>query len=1157
MTETPENTPPLDRLDLLAAYFFYELGAPSLQHAPALLMGFRSVARTPLLRDREIELDNLRRACHGLSTVAALKAEAVRYNNASQTAKHQRFFRIDERKLLVQPSFDLIAPELTKALAELKQPHAPNTHRMLMAKTDLANQPMSIQLQYGDESRRYTLHAIPKVVPTPIRHDQTPRVRRDRLSIAWSDLLDNARAMDAIDQQLQVPRPGNWYQRLQAVALHRVDDQGQFHQESQLTLAGLKHLIGLPGAGKTTLLMCLLRHLGKQGLKVVVFFPSIEVCRQYLDDLRRYGVTTGLLVGQSKTTRERHAKKLAEALASDDPLRGFGASTDSAGLFEGVCALPAFTSAPADAFELPHRYCTNISQGTPLQSHKASAKAKPDRQKKHLCPLWSLCGLTRAARELPQANVWLGHIRSVDTRVPRHTTGFDERYFELIARTCDVVIFDEADRAQQDLDQGGVSELSLSGHQQSFHRVVQRGTLEQIASGNNGILEHIDYAQLAFEIAAFEKLNVALMHAVLRLTDELRKEFDGLLMSPLRIIGDWLSPKRLSALADTQDADPQAQAKDALSEFWESAAIAAFQGRSLRSGTFTIPADVVTRAATVFSLEPEQAEALYQDLLHAMSDWLAESSLQELHLIAKRIANLLRDVRRASTDAEAYQLVGLLLPVTFTILSFRRLSPRLNAMIDQGLLEPMRTEQLVSKTLLAATPDNILGSLSGVRFSTKPTPGRTPRGHDTDLQLQYVVFAGTPRLLMYRLHESIKHPDGTRDGPAVLLTSATSYLPPSPAHHVAVTPHYVLQRLAHERMTATASHYAFRPIPDGQGEMASFLRFSGEPTEAQRMANLEKMVLALLDGGPMHAQLTHDCAQFDVVHGIGRRAGFVVNSYEQAQRLKRYIDQRLPAWRDKVIAVVDTLPDQDTSAGFVTASRAERLGDDDRWQVLIFPHAALGRGTNIVFTRGPRQRDAVLGTLYFLTRPHPAPNDMSLPVSMAAKATLDFDLSENDAASLELIGKRVLNARRKAYAHIGQLLRRPLNARALGKLFEPFTANMAVSLLQTIGRAMRNGCPVQCFFVDRAWAEKTARGERDTETSSMLVQLRTLLERGVNSDDPREAALFRALYGAFLDPLSRITGLSTDASPAHHALDDDWHENPLWTSDAPLDDKEL
>ncbi|WP_343654263.1 ATP-binding protein [Paraburkholderia caribensis] len=1139
----------LHRLDLLAGFLHHELGVNSLQDAPVLLMGFRSVARTPLLRARELELSNLRRVCNGLSTVAALKAAAVRYNDVSKAAGHRRLFRIDERTLSIQPIFDIIAPELSQALAALKEPYVPGDHGMVLAQLD---RPMAIHVQFGGESRRYTIRSIPATLPSPAMHI-VDGARRRQFSIAWSDLLNEAREMDAVDGQTQNSRPGNWYQRLHAVALHSVGADGRFSVEQSLGLDGLRHLIGLPGAGKTTLLMCLLRYLGRREVKVAIFFPSIEVCRQYLEDLRRYGVHAGLLVGQSRETRLRHAHKLAEALATDDPLKGYGATASSAPLFEGVCALPALTSAPSAAFGIADNFCSKILQRR--GSDLAIDENAPTESEHRLCPAWSLCGFTRAARELPESSVWLGHILSADTRVPRHTTTLDERYFELIARSFDVVVFDEADRAQQDLDRGGIAELSLSGHDRSFHRQIQRSTLQPIASGNNAVLHRLEYAQLAIEIAEFEKLNVALTHAILRLTDDLRKAFDGLLMSPLRIIGDWLSPKTAGVQTDDPEHDPQAKAKDALCELWESAAIRAFQLRGARAGNATASADMVARTAVAFGISLERSANLHEGLSRSMSDWLAESSLVELAALTKRIAEQLRDIRRTSNDAETQQLVGLLLPVTFTILSYRRLSPRLNDMVDQGLLEPVQVDELASRSLLMESPDNILGSLSGVRFFSTQSQ-QDPLGNAIDVQLQYVLFAGTPRLLMYRLHEWIKREDGARDGPAVLLTSATSFLPPSPAHHIPVTPHYVLQRLVPEREDAPPSRYEFRPVPDGQSvDAAAYLRFSGERSETIRMANLEKMALALLEGGPMNSVVTRDCAHFDAREGVPRKAAFVVNSYDQARRLKQFIDQRLPGWRDKVIAVVDDLPDAGPVTGYVTSSRVESLGDDDRWQVLIFPPGALGRGTNVVFTSGPRRRDAAIGTLYFLTRPHPAPNDMSLPVSMAAKATLDFDLRHDDSTSIEEIGGHLLAARRHAYQRIGRLLRRPLYARSLGKLFEPFTANIAVNLLQTIGRAMRNGCPVQCFFIDRAWAEKSARGEKDDETSSMLVQLQKILADGVNSDDRREAALYRALYGTFLEPLSNIRGLvrSSDSADAQNEMAvETWHENPLWAADAPF-----
>jgi hypothetical protein len=77
--------------------------------------------------------------------------------------------------------------------------------------------------------------------------------------------------------------------------------------------------------------------------------------------------------------------------------------------------------------------------------------------------------------------------------------------------------------------------------------------------------------------------------------------------------------------------------------------------------------------------------------------------------------------------------------------------------------------------------------LSGIRFSYETND----RGQKS-LALQYLSFAGVPRLLLYHLSEMLTE-DGIK-GPAVLMASATSYLAPSPSYHVPVRPNYILRR---------------------------------------------------------------------------------------------------------------------------------------------------------------------------------------------------------------------------------------------------------------------------------------------------------------------------------------------------------------------------
>lgn len=1134
----------LQRIDVLCAFLYHMLGESTLVHAPIILMGYRSVARTPTFADHQIALQNLRRCCVGLGTLAALRAAVVRYNDREESADNIRRFDIDENTLAFRPVFDFQSDVLRTALEELKCARSPAPHGFALATPDDA---AYLRIRHADEDRRYLIQGLPRQLPPPARHRQRDSRRAEALTIAWADLLLEAEQMDDLDRTLAIARPGNWSARMAAIALTSPGVEGELTAQHALTLDGLKHLIGLPGAGKTTLLVCLLRYLGRRQIKTAVFFPSIEVCRQYLEMLQRYGVRVGLLVGQGAETKRRHAFRLGEALATGDPLRSFARTTESAPLFEGICGLPRLTNAPAEAFRIEDQFCRDVLQ---------SPFGEPDRAPvPHLCPAWSVCARNRAARSLPDADVWLGHIRSADTQVPAHTTEFDERYFERIARDFDVVIFDEADSAQQALDKMGVSQLQLSGYRYSFHESLQQISLRMIATGANARLRDEAFAQFAIECAEFEKLNVTLVSAIHRLSEELRQVLSGLLLTPLRIIGDWMAPARKNNDApEVGGRDTQARAKEALSFVWEDAAITAFQ---LRRGELRAQDRNTDQWRRLAESLQQPLDDLVRDadvLQDRLAMWINAGSRPTRAEQERRIEQLLSPYLRAVSPGRLTMMVRLLITVTFTVLCYRRVRYRLDDLSRKGAIDTIGSDDGCSDDLLTACPDNLLGSLSGVRFFARDQK-QARGGEAQDVQLQYVIFAGAPRAFMYRLHEWHVFNGTGKYSPSVLLTSATSFMPSSPSYHVDVPPSYLLRR--HEPyQTTSPSRYAFRPISDPDKADGGPLRYSGVRSETERFANLCKMASALLSEGPNGSRVAIDCAHFDVRHGIRRKAAFVVNSYDHCVALKRYIDQKLPQWRDRTIAVVKEIPGDALVRGYVTAGMVEALGDDDTWDLLIFPMGALGRGTNVVYSTGPRQRDATLGTLYFLTRPHPSPDDLDFLVSMGARATMRFDRTElSDAVRLADCTDALRHARGSLYRDVGHLLRHPLYARSLRRdLFTPFTANVAVPLLQTIGRAMRNGCPVQCVFVDRAWAERSSIGGIDDAGTSMLVQLRTILEQGCDSADAQEAMLFRELYGPFLEPFRNVAGVFTSTCPPDDDIDA-FDMSPLWAADSPVNEE--
>ena len=156
-----------------------------------------------------------------------------------------------------------------------------------------------------------------------------------------------------------------------------------------------------------------------------------------------------------------------------------------------------------------------------------------------------------------------------------------------------------------------------------------------------------------------------------------------------------------------------------------------------------------------------------------------------------------------------------------------------------------------------------------------------------------------------------------------------------------------------------------------------------------------------------------------------------------------------------------------------------------------------------------------------MTRPHPTTDDTQLLYSLAGRATQEFDrVKFSPAFGLTEIYQTWNEARANIYRDTRRLLQEPLMASRLGaELFKPFTANQMVAILQTIGRGMRNACPVSVYFVDAAWAPQSARGKPDSPRDSMLVQMRVILEECVTHPDLTIREIYQELYGAFLEPL--------------------------------------
>lgn len=1103
------------------------LGERDLRNAPALMSGFGSVLDSDAVRRFAPAATALRLL--GVVAASEIQLRQLAYSAVGWEEDHRDDadyreppYRIDvsDPRLPFHRRVPLDDPELAAMVAALTSPLG--LRRWTIARAN-AGQSMAIEAGPAGASERITVD-LDGLEPEPPPHFDLGREPRGPIEIPVTDLIAVADELDAIDREHPERPAGNWASRLrEADGSMKVEflspDRvgGRLVAGDRLRIDGLRHLIGLPGTGKTTLIVLLLMWLDARGYRAVVLLPSIETSLNLMADLSTYGADVGLLVGQSPQTRIEHARKLADRIGADEA-RGFGRTVDGAELLALNCALGGYEEDPQPDREFPHLAppCMSVLQ-RPL---KADGTPKAP-EVAHLCPLSGQCGRLRAPRELVDHRIWLGHVLSLDTRISPHFVDERVRHFEAVAMTADLVIVDEADGAQAVLDGKAVASLDLTGSESSYEHALNRDLFVPLSAGRTDMAAS-NIQQYGRAASDFRSLNHSLVSHLRRLRvrsgiETPLSRFEDTFVTGNNILTAIFSPADISLL-EGQEQEAEERRFNAIRALWDGCIRAALMRRTDEDqdvdGYGFEPDRIAVDIARSREEVTDAATAIAAATRYWISEPLAARRDEYLEEIRGRMFGLVSPNGEIGRD-DLVELFRFLVGATTVIMQFLALIPAQQAMIAEGVHREPLFQQGISEDLGRLVPEALIGRLSGIRFRYEDD------GPRSRVRLQYVSFRGAPRTLMYRLGGLLRH-EGRVRGPNVLLASATSYLEESPTFHIPVGPDIVLRRPDVGRAWED-SRYVFAPIVD-PSQPSSFLRFSGAPL-GTRDRVLRKMVDHYFQGDdPLVFQMTRD---FDE----GRKVGIVVNSYEQVKKVKAHIKRVYPGVAGRVVGVTNRPPEHN-EGDWVTAAQVERLSMRDNWDVIVFPMKALARGVNIVFESGPRRRDALLGTLVFLARPHPASESLDLVAGIAGERSLRFDMRDFPPdADVGSIAAQWREARRELSLVIRRLLRFPLQASRLGDLAVPFTADIMVDVLQAIGRAMRNGCAARAIFVDAAWAPRSAAGHADSRRSSMLVAMRDILRARLNDPDPVDAEIYRALYEPFYEPLSRCAGLRCTDGP--------------------------
>ncbi|GHH85826.1 hypothetical protein GCM10018793_55270 [Streptomyces sulfonofaciens] len=1013
-----------------------------------------------------------------------------------------------------------------------------------------------------------TVQLPPCALPPPSGHDlAAPAVNGGRqLSFRWDKLLRTAAFMDLVQH-------ANWTGRLAAIRLSTCRGP-RFRRARHFKVARIQHLLGIVGAGKSTLRDVLVVHLARRGLRTTVVVGDVA---EQLKLVQLYNTfvpgSAAPVLGASG--RQQHAERLhrrligrggRNLLAHDDP--GFAYLSTS-------CALNALRheggALADDLLAFGEAPCTRLQP----RGRRGDDTDDMWMQYPVACPFWSGCPRHHGARELVGAAVWVATPASlVDSGVPHPQNPERIRYLELACRRSDLVIVDEADRVQMQLDRMFAPAIPLIGGgpgTRSFLDDVNQHRIRELAGAGRIQLSDRDVENWSAAVnttqAAADRL-VAMLVRDRHLRDWVRTGYFSAWTLQLRLLEERYplpedddTPAAVPApgtehphraprreLTETLDAFRENPFGDRRPPTGEGTELTVLMGELLHT---TYPARTRTRLdealRRLFDLDPllaptAEGRERYQELR-------GQAIRKQTRPPGQAEAGRRRSGRRRKTGLpedpdtwcrllmSRFEFTLLLSALEPKLALINAMWPRVAAALNLGFNEMYRRPLDYGPMV----PEAPMGNVIGFQFLMDgPDRGGVRTG-----ELRFFRCSGVGRELL-RVMPDLPTVDG-RPGTNVLLMSGSSWAGKSSRYHVPVPIGVLIEPASDELMRiAEQSEFRFEFLRDGCGCRARCVcpepnqaqRLSGEPLD-RRADVLRRMTIALARDDTGISRLQEELRMLPESR---RHILLLVGSYEEAKVVADTLHTLNNRWKGRVLRLVS---DDDPDAGTWAEDEEHhapvlRRGDVEtlaatRADILVAPLLAVERGHNILDLD---RRHAAIGSIYFLARPNPRPDDLGL----AVHAINDWIVRAIDGgefadwvraeATLGLGARKVRDLARSQWYRV---LARSMAWSRLGDDRVQVTWDLLVLIWQVIGRSVRGAVPTRVAFVDAAFsphlAAESSTGDPDTEKTSLLHSIHAVLAPYFTSGSSVPATdrrIVQALYRPMWAALDRCLPLPVE-----------------------------
>ncbi|GAA3381955.1 hypothetical protein [Streptomyces racemochromogenes] len=996
----------------------------------------------------------------------------------------------------------------------------------------------------GRHTAPVELPDLPGLATVP-RHDldMPPANGGDPLHLTRRELLRTAALMDEIN-------PQKWVERLNSLVF-RVRSEDAFTERHALTIDGVQHLLGIVGAGKSTLRDIVAVHLARErGMRVTVVVNDVADVLRLVQLYNTFAPGSAVPV-IGVTSREQHAQRLHRRLAGrgehrlaahDDPAfahLGTSCAVNALrveGKVPGAGALP-YGAAPCSGL-MPMEDGPG-SDDPPGEDGGTRTRRGPSarflkRRPRHVCPFWGGCPRHHSARGLVEAPIWVATSASlVDARPPRPQNAESVRYLELACRRSDLVVIDEVDRVQMHFDRifaPAVPLVDPEDPENSFIDNLMRHTNLELATG--APLQLSDrYVQDWTAALHTAKLAIERLYGMLVADENLREHVRSGYFSAWTLQAG-LVEERHPVPESASEPDPDKDARDRLTDLFGAFRDDPFGDRGLPGEHDT--AELTSLLFQVLHTdEPEQTRARLGDLMDRIFNMgpaveARQAAYDEAKAEEARSAGSGPKGRRRKLSAEPATWHRSLLTRFEFMLVLSALEPRL-ALINAIWPQVQGALNLDFNSLYRRpddygpmVPEAPMGNVLGFRF--RPDGPQDDGGGVGSGELSFFRCSGLGRGLLQAL-PTLATVDG-RPTTNLLLLSGSSWAGASNRYHVPSEVGIVLEPRARQVPRVDMRMELVRE--GGEAVTVSGSGMEERPVRLERIATaLGASAETFPEGGPLERELGRLAPERSHIL-------LLVGSYEEAALVADTLHNLNDRWHDKVLRLVPDGEDTDDVDPSDRHGRARvlRRGDVERLEdcgadVLVAPLLAMERGHNVLNSNG----EAAIGSVYFLVRPNPHPEDLSLAVSSInswMSRALDDGRFNAWAGAGAGLAAGALRVRAAARSEWYRLLRRSV---AWSRLEDgdraTVTWDLMVVIWQVIGRLVRGGVPARVAFVDAAFTPNAAAVPAlpDTAESSLLHSMTDALKPYFTpgTDVPEDDRfIVTALYEPLWEGLERL-----------------------------------